>query len=524
MPGKLPPTRAQIFPGALTVSLSAARGGHDAFQILARGAPGEELRELRVETGDLAEKSSRRRIPSHNIQWHAAGFVWIPRVHHPHRLARHLAEGWYPDPLLAIPAVDVPPDFTQPLWITVSVPSETRAGMYEGEVLLRARGGEPARIAISLTVFDVLLAPGAGRLRTSFDLIEGFLEKIYGTPVPRKIARRYGEFLLRHRLNPDHFSRSDPPDIDDLRHYRRLGLNSFCVINLAWHRRDSPDPIRGGLNSPPEWYTEAHWDQLARRVEPFIRRLKRERSLWPLAYVHGFDERDIDTHGAAMRLFFGRVRERWDLPTLTTSHIPTDPAILNDLRVDWLCPIWAQYHLSYNLRCATQARAAGHKVWSYISLEPYPPFPNWRLDSPLSEARTLWWQVFHQKMDGFLYWGLNVWNRSGNDRAIDPIRDGTRLNFRIGVTGEYDWLHGDGVLLYPGVDGPIGSMRLANIRDGLEDYELLCQLSEHHGGGSATRACLPVAKGRDCFTHDPAMVLRCRQRMLKSMLRWARLS
>jgi len=218
-----------------------------------------------------------------------------------------------------------------------------------------------------------------------------------------------------------------------------------------------------------------------------------------------------------MKLFFGNVRRLWGLPTLTTSHIPTDSAVMRDLHVDWLCPIWAQYHLSYNFGRTQQARAEGLKVWSYISLEPYPPCPNWRLDSPLMEARTLWWQVFHQNMDGFLYWGLNIWDRVNNDRAVDPAA-GPFVDFSICSGGDHDWLYGDGALMYPGVEGPIGSIRLANIRDGLQDWELLWMLGEMAGDREVARqACLPVAASLDSFATDPEMLIARRRDILRQL-------
>jgi hypothetical protein len=352
-------------------------------------------------------------------------------------------------------------------------------------------------------------------LRTSFDLLDGFLEAVYGRPLPQAIRHAYGEFLLRHRLNPDSFSRSDPPDITDLHHYLRRGMNSFCVVNLAAHRGHT---IRGGLNSPPEWYTEEHWNSLAHRVAPTIAALDADPGLRACAYVHGFDERDIDTHGDAMRRFFGHVRRDWRLPTLTTSHVPTDAAVLRDLQIDWLCPILAQYHLAYDPVKAAQARAAGFRVWSYISLEPYAPYPNWRLDSPLLQARTLWWQAFDQAFDGFLYWGVNIWDRPHNDRVIQPETDGPCLEFSVTTGGTHDWLHGDGVLLYPGPAGPLGSIRLANIRDGLQDYDLLRQLRDATGdAATVTRICAPVTTGLDRFTDSPEVVAAQHREILAAL-------
>ena len=49
----------------------------------------------------------------------------------------------------------------------------------------------------------------------------------------------------------------------------------------------------------------------------------------------------------------------------------------------------------------------------------------------------------------------------------------------------YPGTNGDGFLFYPGkpygIEGPVGSIRLHSIRDGLEDYETIWQLRERYG-------------------------------------------
>jgi hypothetical protein len=128
----------------------------------------------------------------------------------------------------------------------------------------------------------------------------------------------------------------------------------------------------------------------------------------------------------------------------------------------------------------------------------------------LIESRVIWWQAYQQKMDGFLYWGLNIWDQPGNDRPIDPAAN-PKLEWSITTGGDYDWLHGDGRLLYAGPDGPIGSIRLANIRDGLEDYEYLWLLAQRTGSvDTARQECIPVTEDLTTFTRDPGVLLRQR--------------
>jgi hypothetical protein len=204
---------------------------------------------------------------------------------------------------------------------------------------------------------------------------------------------------------------------------------------------------------------------------------------------------------------FRNVRERFGLPTLNTSHVPQTNADLRKLNIDWLCPITYWLKPDMVARC----RQEGFKMWTYVSLEPYLPYPNVRFDCPLIESRLLFWQVCREQLDGFLYWGLNAWRSEGNDRPIDlsrgPLLDWDVTSKWRWSIGEQSWLHGDGRLLYPGPDGPMGCIRLANMRDGIQDWEYLRLLAHVTGRpADAVRACEPVTTGLTQFSRDPRVL------------------
>jgi len=226
------------------------------------------------------------------------------------------------------------------------------------------------------------------------------------------------------------------------------------------------------------------------------------------AYVYTFDERGEEFY-PIIREYFGLVKRRYGLPTLTTAYVPLDPKVLADLNIDWACPLTPKYDRAAADRC----RAAGQQVWVYVCLGPRYPYANWLADDPLAEARVFWWQAWGQRVDGVLYWGLNIWDREANDRPIDPTA-GAKLAWSITTGGDYDWLHGDGRLMYAGQDGPIASLRLANLRDGLEDYEYL-KLAAQHDPAAAERLCDAVAHSFTEFTREPGQVRRVRAALAK---------
>ena len=72
-------------------------------------------------------------------------------------------------------------------------------------------------------------------------------------------------------------------------------------------------------------------------------------------------------------------------------------------------------------------------------------------------------------MTGFLYWGLAVWRDNLKGKARWPDVPWDPATWRNAAGKPH---HGDGQLIYPGPKAePLSSVRLENLRDGIEDYE-----------------------------------------------------
>ncbi len=491
-----------------TASVALAGNEWESFQVALRAAPGRDLRDCRVEISDL-QGDGEAVISAANLQWHQVGFVELKRLFR-HPQMRHALPGWWPDPLLPVSEFDVPGGVTQALWVTVYAPPGTPAGKYHGKVTVTPANAQPFAVSLNVTVygFDLPVQP---HIKTAFALMDGYLERIYGKLTPQ-LRRAYGDYLLKHRLNPDDISRAAPPAVDDIAYYYDRGLNAFNVLNLVEPRGSRPWVCR----SPLSVYVPEFKAELVRRLDAYVAELKRRR-LIDKAYVYGFDEQG-ESFYPVIREYFGLIKQRYGFPTLTTAAVPQTPQALQELNVDWSCPLASSYVLEEAEKC----RAAGLQVWSYVCNNPRYPYANWLADDPLIEARVIWWQVYHQKLDGFLYWGLNIWHRRNNDYVINPASDGPRLSWSITTATEGWWaaVHGDGELLYPGREGPIGSIRLANIRDGIEDYEYLWLLADLEGNVEKGRAaCLPVTRSLTEVTRDPDELYAQREKIARRIER-----
>ncbi|MCC7494199.1 MAG: DUF4091 domain-containing protein [Fimbriimonadaceae bacterium] len=486
-PGAFPPATRRT-----SVAIDAAGREAESFQVVLMPGPGQQLDKVQVSCSDL-QRDGRTKLPASAVQWQQVGYVQVdPLRQHP--AEPDATPGWWPDALLPVPRFDVPEGFAQSVWFTITVPPGTPAGAYRGQVALQAAGKPALTVPVELTVhpFDL---PLRGHFKNTFALMDGYLERLYGRPLSPTVRRQYGDFVLDHRLNPDDISRTDLPPIEDLKHYRDRGMNCFNVVNMVRER----GPATWVCWSPLEVYTPAFKQRLIDRLDPYVAELRRE-GLDKLAYIYTFDERG-EEFWPTMREYFGLVRERWKLPTLTTAYVPNDPARLADLQIDWNCPLTPKY-----LRAEADAcRAAGRQVWAYVCMGPGYPYANWLANHPLVESRVFCWQAWQEQMDGILYWGLNIWHRAHNDKLIDPTA-GPLLDWSISTGGDYAWLVGDGDLLYAGKDGPIGSLRLANLRDGMEDYEYLWLARAAQQGGPVGQ----VTRNLTDYTRDPATVRAAR--------------
>ncbi len=73
------------------------------------------------------------------------------------------------------------------------------------------------------------------------------------------------------------------------------------------------------------------------------------------------------------------------------------------------------------------------------------------------------------------------------------------------------------MLVLPGEHGPLSTIRIENIRDGLEDIELLRLYRDRHGRDAASKILERVTRNRTRFTRDPADLRAARLLALRTL-------
>jgi Glycoside hydrolase 123, catalytic domain len=121
--------------------------------------------------------------------------------------------------------------------------------------------------------------------------------------------------------------------------------------------------------------------------------------------------------------------------------------------------IWALHTPVFdtgNRAAIQEAAQAGKEIWVYVNHGPGRPYANLFTDMDMVDHRMLFWQAWALGATGFYYGNAADWSRESH-------ADVTPAN-------------GYGLLVYPSEKGPVPSLRLEAMRDGIEDYDYLTML------------------------------------------------
>jgi len=476
--------------GATTsAKLFAARGEYEAFQLVIK-APITGLRNVNVVPSALAA-SIHQTISASNITLYREHFVNVespsPDWQGPNR---SVGVGWYPDPLIpftdsrgkltqgsyrAVP-FDLAPGDNQPIWVEVFTPREASAGQYHGTVMITSDQGSQ-QVALQLTVwdFDLPLAPS---FKSCF---------VCWTPLNQEAL----EELLKHKIMPRWATssglRPTRPGERDL--MDRLGL--MMVDTGLWGGADRDTCTMQPAPSVQEF------QQAAKTHEPDL-------------YLFNYTADEIgqckDLEGTIKQ--WARNMHRAGIRNLVVMS-PT-PELFDDgsgtgrSAVD----IWVVLPMMYDnaLEYVTAARKKGDEIWSYNTLVQDRYSPKWLIDyDPINLRVQAGFISQCLNLTGLFYWGIDRW-------TSDPWKN---VNNR-GMFGEGNY-PGEGVLVYPGqpagVSGVVPSIRLKQLRDGIEDYEYVEILKKLGRGQWAVEMARSVAPDWANWRKDPGGVEMVRQRL-----------
>lgn len=467
-------------------TLHLAANESESFQVVLRPPAGKDVDNVTVRVADLVNSAAGARIDASRISVHRVAYVPVVVPSHFEN-----PTGPVPDPLPVFQPFTARGGESSPVWFTIYAPPGTPAGTYRGLVDITGAGMEPVEIWIEAEVLPFEL-PATPTLKTDFvywpDIaIEQCRRRGYrGTP--DELNARYLGNALRHRITLRELVQfpSETANYDaTLAQYRtrlevlrEAGATTFAV----------PPSL---LNLP----------ELLAQADAFVtREALGERAFCPLA---------MDPPRPAWPRMLEDM-QRWH------TAAPGIPLMAMAKGIEPFLPdsagIWAVhtplFDTPYSERLLARIREGG-EVWAYVNHAPPRPYANLFLDFNAVEHRVLVWQLWALGLKGLHYWGVNY-----SEPGQDPWES------QLDVTPA----NGNGLLVYPGADGPVTSIRWETLRDGIEDFDYFQMLRERalalrsRGGherllNEATAALdpNPLVVSLTAFTRDPA-VLQQRRR------------
>jgi hypothetical protein len=506
------------------VFIEAARGEYESAQIVVTS---DEEGSLQVNGPSFSGPSGRH--PAAQVRF--VGYVPIVRGtgHTPDHLLVAKPPAEIPDPLLEDRSITLRAGRRQSVWLTVRVPQECAPGEYRGCVRLTGPSGEaevPVRVRVrGVTVpeertlfvtnwFNVENIASAGGVQPwsegHWKLLEAWArlmaehrQNVVLTPVLSLIVGRED---TDGRLSFD-FSRLDRW----IRLFERAGVlglieGGHLGGRSEWEAPDF-DAARPATLLPdgslkqwePVKATSAAQREFLSRFLPALRDHLREIG-WLDRYVQHLVDEPITVNAESYNRLAAMVREFAPELRIIEATLCREVAGSVDIWVPQPQEIAA--HADF----FQERRAKGEQVWFYTCLSPTSGYMNRMIDYHLLPVRLLHWQNFRYGLPGYLHWGLNFW-RDEPFRNVEPL-----------LFGETYLPPGDSHITYPGKYGPLSSIRLEAMRDGIEDYELLRLLAKRDRK-AAEEICSSVVRSMTDYTLDPAEFRKARKRLLDELER-----
>jgi hypothetical protein len=255
--------------------------------------------------------------------------------------------------------------------------------------------------------------------------------------------------------------RRTPATVEQVRAARESGKKSYCLLYV-------PTPADAA-------YTAEELDTLCDTIQQAADALE-QAGLLDGAFVYGFENAGIE-HRPAMISAFERIAEA--VPQVKIYCGARDQTCGGETPLAELVDVWL-------LETALADRApAGATVLARLGRGPQAPQPLPFIETPAVELRlAAGAAAFNRNAGGVAYFDATHWrNKQRTDHGsyvaftpawfVRPLDGRPILDVEGAGWGEYS---GSGILLWPMRSSPVGSIRLAALRDGLEDRALLERL------------------------------------------------
>lgn len=478
--------------GAAEVSVRACQGEYEGTQLIMTAK--QNVDAYKVELTDLTLEGGQEVFDKDNILVYAQKYIQVKTNY----AGNGAKTGWYPDALLPIETSveykenNIAKGKNQGLFITFNVPTNQKPGSYSGTMKVTVDGVK-TDIPVYLKVEDILVSQTT-HTKSKFNAV--FHHHIMEKDSTQAMMEKYIGALAEYRLSPGTVMYE--PSITKTQAGANLYVNTAYKLLSSNSKMSSfRIPFFSGMRDNVRTIDVPAAIMYIQTVVE--KSLETGFNLMKCANFSGpIDEPDLfglmdrvpyvvtDFNSAVTTVansitglaqkypnatpeFIAEITESTkNLPLVVTMSRTSEA---DSMGVKTYCPKVNAYHTT-----TSRANYNNQKEkWWYTCITPRPPYPGYQIEDTLLSARALSWMMSEYDVVGNFFWAVDVGGRYDGTQ-YNPIED-------FYTTAErYPKANGDGFLFYPGaeygLDGPVGSIRLESIRDGLEEYELFYELNQ----------------------------------------------
>jgi hypothetical protein len=362
--------------------------------------------------------------------------------------------------------LSVPAGKNQALWFEIDTGRDRPAGLYQGAIAVTA-DGQTVSVPVELELHDFSLPDQNALVAMVY----------YEQEQPQLYQGRddldpvYHRFAHRQRIELVH-----DYDLESV----RAAAGRFDGRDFGPEHYEGPGQGVGNRVIPASFYGPGEgWDQRAEawpRADAWVSYLSANHPT-ALTFLYLPDEPPPE--------MFPEIRQLADNlhsnpgPGRRLPAFVTRPYLRE---LEGAIDIWCSVAAEYDVQKAAAQRAAGRDWWLYNGGRP--AGPALVIEAPPTDARVIGWAAYKAGVPVYFYWHVNHWRHNHQkkvgDRKQNVWADSVTFDSR-NASGRGDFANGDGVLLYPGTDrlhpdqdrgieGPISTLRMANLRRGLQDH------------------------------------------------------
>jgi hypothetical protein len=479
-----------------TSTLSAAKGEYTSFQVVMK-AHERGLEIMNVTSSDLIE-STGRTIPAQNVSLFREHYLYVNRSSPDWKgTNRPLGPDWYPDALIpfvdpntgakprnamyhAVPA-HIAAGENQPIWVDVFVPYQAVAGHYTGHLSVTTNEGT-ASITMSLTVWNFAM-PHQPSLRSSF---------AFWTAGTKPAV----EELMRNRVMPQKLAFVVCKDV--------------TCPELVGLERDLAQKY-GLTNTDTGMWSGGDRKNCTMRPAPSVQDFQKlSANHLPGVYLFNYTADEIESCPSLIPKLKLWARNMHAAGIKNLVAMVPDPALYNESPASQrpTVDIWGVLPRGYDLAGPRirEVQKQGSEVWSYNAVVQDAYSPKWQIDfAPINYRIQAGFLSQSLGLTGLLYWRIDNW-------SADPWN-------QVNNSGTFSSNNypGEGMLVYPGqqagVTGVVASMRLKQLRDGVQDYDYIQKLKQMGRGDWALSQSRAVAADWSHWTQNNEKLLDIRRRL-----------